>query len=295
MATLPESPFEKYTDDPVMKDLLRVAQASSDLLHSFFQKTDLVVNEKSGPQDLVTEADYAADKLITDFIHEHYPEDAIFSEESGKNDRIRNAEWVWVIDPLDGTNNFAKESPLFGTMICRGRNPFAQGADQAVVSTIDYAVIASPPLQLTAWAKKGEGTWLNGKPIHCDDTISFQDAAVSWGVFRHQEDGIQELYPGEKELLQFEQFMQFNGKPEHNTRSAAAALLYLLSGKTQVHAMNDMYEWDFAPVHLLATEAGFTVARLNGDPIPWNHPQGGHLIAPPALHAEIRGLLHAHV
>lgn len=295
MTTLPESPFEKQANDPVLKDMLRIAGAASNLLGEYFEKTDLEINEKTGPHDLVTEADFAVDALITDFIHEHYPNDAIFSEESGKNDVITSAEYVWVIDPLDGTNNFASKNPLFGAMICRGRNVFADGVDQTSISTIEYAVIASPTLELTAWAKKGEGTWLNDKKVNCDNTISFQDAAISWGVFRHQEDGRQELYPGEKDLLQFEQLMQSSGKPGHNTHSAAAALLYLLSGKTQAHAMNDMYEWDFAPVHLLAIEAGFTVARLNGNSITWNQPQGGHLIALQALHAEIRELLQHHV
>ena len=291
MSALPESPFEQYTDDLVMKDLLRVAQASGSLLKTFFQKKDLVISEKTGPQYLVTEADAAAEKLIMEFIAEHYPNDAIHSEESGENDLIATAENVWVIDPLDGTYNFAHGVERFGTMICRGRNAFATG-EYAVkdISTIEYAVVYSPTLELTGWAIKGHGTWLNGERVIADDSQTLQDAIIAWdklGAYLPTEKND----PGEAALDKLQVVLKRLQKEPAKVRSAAIEVLWLLAGRLTVESMNHRFAWDFAPVQLLAAEAGFTVARFSGEPIQWHQPEGGHLIAPPTLHAEIRELI----
>lgn len=297
MSTLPESPFEKHIDDPVMKDMLRIAQGASDILATFFQKTDLRIEEKTTKENIVTEADFAADAYITQQIQKQYPQDAIFSEESGKNERIKTAEWIWVIDPLDGTHNFSQHSPNFATMICRAKNPFRDGFVSTGDESVDWAVIQSPTLALTAWAQKERGAFLNDQRIELPDNQSLDTVkAVSGGAitakyFYPEKDEL----PGEVLSLQFQKMMQERGIRVDDYWSAAVSLLSLLEEKTTLRGFNDLFAWDFAPLQLIATEAGLTVSHFFGEPIAWHAPEGGYLIAPPTLHAEIRELLQAHV
>ncbi len=182
-------------------------------------------------------------------------------------------------------------------MICRAKNPFREGFVSASNESVDWAVIQSPTLALTGWAQKGRGAFLNDKRIELPDVQSLHKvSAVSGGAVTAKY-----LYPEKDELpgevvsLQFQKMMQERGIRVDDYWSAAVSLLSLLEERTTVRGFNDLFAWDFAPLQLIATEAGLVVSHFFGEPIAWHNPEGGYLIAPPKLHAEIRALLQAHV
>lgn len=109
------------------------------------------LRSKSSHMDVVTEADLAAEQLISTAIQEHYPGHAIFAEEnvSASGASLPDAEWVWYIDPVDGTTNYTHGLPMFAVNI---------GVAHQRVPVL--GVTHAPALKQTYWAEEGEGAWL---------------------------------------------------------------------------------------------------------------------------------------
>ncbi|MCP1728470.1 histidinol-phosphatase [Natronospira proteinivora] len=129
-----------------------------------------------GPRDVrikadqtpVTEVDLAAERAIVKVIAEDWPAHAIWSEEQGAGDLA--AEWLWLIDPLDGTRSFIRGTPFFSTQVAlmhRGR----------LVLGVSHA----PGFSETAWAMQGGGAFLNDEPISVSETGGLRDATLSTG------------------------------------------------------------------------------------------------------------------
>ncbi|PIN74623.1 hypothetical protein COV18_07060 [Candidatus Woesearchaeota archaeon CG10_big_fil_rev_8_21_14_0_10_37_12] len=109
--------------------------------------------------DFALDADYESEKYIVNEINKKYPDHNIFAEESGNHHK--KSEYVWVIDPLDGTLNYSYHTPLFAVSIAllKNKEPI-------------LAVVYAPILKELYFAEKGKGSWLNGKKIHVNkDTI----------------------------------------------------------------------------------------------------------------------------
>ncbi|HUN23862.1 MAG TPA: inositol monophosphatase family protein [Anaerolineales bacterium] len=131
-----------------------IALQAGDELLSWYGRTQV---ELKADGSLVTQADRAVDRLLTREIQAHFPQDAILSEEQTTTftRQAAQANALWVIDPLDGTTNFAHGLHFWGVSIAR----LEQG-----VPTL--AVLYWPQVQELYWAERGHGAWLNGQPIH---------------------------------------------------------------------------------------------------------------------------------
>ena len=117
-----------------------------------FRRKDLAIDSKSNVTDLVTEIDKKSEEIIIDHIKNEYPDHAVLAEETGRNDR--ESDYLWVIDPLDGTNNYAQGLPIYCTSIgLRYRGETILG------------VVYAPYLDELFWATKGGGTYCNGERI----------------------------------------------------------------------------------------------------------------------------------
>jgi myo-inositol-1(or 4)-monophosphatase len=148
---------------------VHVTQQASALLMDYFKQKRLAYSLKLD-QTLVTDADLAADKLISDAIHARYPEDVIISEElhpqnSSYPDNPDHA--VWIVDPLDGSTNFRQGLHTWGVLLTRLINGFPQ-----------ESVMHFPLLEETYMCQRGQGAFLNGNPIRVlqpdlDDHSSF--------------------------------------------------------------------------------------------------------------------------
>lgn len=119
---------------------------------SNFRKTDLEIDEKSTQVDLVTQIDKKSEEKILSYLRENYPEYAILSEESGEDNKV--SDYKWIVDPLDGTTNYAQGIPIFTISI----GLMFKG--QAILG-----VIYNPLMKEFFYAIKGEGAYLNHEKI----------------------------------------------------------------------------------------------------------------------------------
>jgi myo-inositol-1(or 4)-monophosphatase len=124
--------------------------------------------QKKGAKDLVTESDTESERLIIETIRKVFPSHGILAEESGSSNN--GAECIWIIDPLDGTTNFAHNLGLFAVSIA-----FSINGDMAA------GIVLNPVTGELFTAVKGEGAELNGIPIHVSETTSLSDSLLVTG------------------------------------------------------------------------------------------------------------------
>src|SRR3954469_5308145 len=132
---------------------IETAQAAGQILLEKFGRNIKVT--KKGEINLVTEADLASEKLIIERIKSYYPKHSILAEESGDAVVIGSSAWKWIIDPLDGTTNFAHGYPCFCVTLA------LEHEDEIVIG-----VTYDPTRNELFTAERGQGASLNFKPIH---------------------------------------------------------------------------------------------------------------------------------
>src|SRR3989338_11663830 len=132
----------------------------------YFKKSGLKCSHKKNIADVVTEADHASNKMLLTAIKKRFPTHGIISEETGEEQT--SAEYVWIIDPLDGTRNFLTHTPLWGVMVGLARK-----------KQMIAAAIYDPNHDELVYAERGKGAYLNGKRVHCSRTI---DIPYSYGT-----------------------------------------------------------------------------------------------------------------
>lgn len=136
----------------VLEEVKDWAREAGELQRANFRRRDLAIESKSNVTDLVTEIDRRSEEIITGHIRSNYPDHAILAEETGRNSR--ESDYLWVIDPLDGTNNYAQGLPIYCVSIgLRYKEETLLG------------VVYAPYLDELFWASKGQGAYCNGERI----------------------------------------------------------------------------------------------------------------------------------
>jgi myo-inositol-1(or 4)-monophosphatase len=195
--------------------------------------------------DFVTKVDHAAEEAIIDTVRKAYPDHAVLAEESGAS--AGQAEYQWIIDPLDGTTNFIHGFPQYCVSIAiRHRDALAHG------------VIYDPVKNELFTASKGRGAFLNDRRIRVSKCLRLSDALVGTG-FPFREIGQIERY-----TQQLKQLMQ---KSSGVRRAGAAALdlAYVASGRLDAFWELGLSAWDMAAGALMIQEAGGLVGDLRGE------------------------------
>src|SRR5690349_1470258 len=145
---------------------LDAARAAADVIRGFYQRN--VKIEVKADKTPVTEADVRSEETIRDLLTRRFPTYGFYGEETGKSDI--HAESVWLVDPIDGTKSFVRECPFFSTQIALMRGGrFVLGVSMA------------PAYDEVAWAERGAGAFLNGKPIKVSAVNQLEGAIVSTG------------------------------------------------------------------------------------------------------------------
>ena len=209
----------------------------------------------SGPQDirsksafdLVTEVDVNIEKYLTDAILATFPGDKIHAEEMSSTQEITGR--TWVIDPIDGTNNFAHDIPTFGIQCC-----LFDGGEPRM------AVIWLPCQDELYTAIEGQGCWLNGKKVTVDKAVTADTAVISVGDFTHKSDrlaalqykAVGYLYPRVAKLRMY--------------GAASVDYAWFVSGRLAATIFTTRNLWDIAPGILLSQEAGAIIMGLDGKP-----------------------------
>lgn len=203
-----------------------------------------------GDIDLVTEADLASEKLIIERIKSHYPRHAILAEESGASEESNSgkSEWKWIIDPLDGTTNYAHGYPCFCVSI---------GLERAGV--IEIAVIYDPTRDELFAAERGQGATLNDRRMRVSDVADLNQAMLCTG-FPYN---VRERPNFERDFVNF----TMEAQAVRRDGSAAIDLAYLACGRFDGFWEDGLNAWDVAAGGLLIEEAGGQITDFNGGPV----------------------------
>jgi myo-inositol-1(or 4)-monophosphatase len=220
-----------------------LARQAGDLLRPGSGRT--IEAEHKGAVDLVTEYDLRAERLLTQKIRETYPGDSILAEEGGASG---SGELTWVIDPLDGTTNFARGVPLYCVSIAcvRDGEPI-------------LGVVYDPTRDELYTASAGSGAALNGRPLQVSATPSLEESLLVTGFpydIRTNPDN---------NLRQYALFAVLS-LGVRRLGSAALDLAYVAAGRFDGFWEFRLSPWDFAAGALLVREAGGIVTRADGGP-----------------------------
>jgi myo-inositol-1(or 4)-monophosphatase len=205
-----------------------------------------------GDIDLVTESDLAAEKLIVERIRSYYPRHAILAEESGASEGALNAagksEWKWIIDPLDGTTNYAHGYPCFGVSIAVERD-----------GKIQIGIIYNPMLDEMFAAEHGQGATLNDRTIRVSEIEDLNSAMLCTG------------FPYDvRERPDFARhFTNFTMRAQAVRRDGSAALdlANVACGRFDGFWEDGLNPWDIAAGVLLIEEAGGLVTDFKSAPL----------------------------
>jgi len=197
-----------------------------------------------GAVDLVTEADVASEALVIAGIKERFPDHGILAEEKGIEQG--ESEYLWIIDPLDGTTNYAHGFPVYGVSIAleyRGE--------------ITVGVVYEPNLDELFTAEKGKGAFLNGAPIRVSETRELDRSLLATGFpynFRTDPDRIIKPFTG----------FSLNAQGIRRAGAATIDLISLACGRFDGFWEFGLKPWDMAAGGLIAAEAGARITRMEG-------------------------------
>jgi myo-inositol-1(or 4)-monophosphatase len=259
-----------------MKDLLAFAQESArqagQLLCDLYRRRH-TVQRKSSDIDLVTEADLAAERLIVDAIRARFPGHAILAEEGlgDLQEAVGGTPYLWLVDPLDGTVNYAHGYPVWGVSLAlveRGQ----------VVLGVSY----DPLRDELFTAERGGGAWCNGKPMQVSSVNRLKDALVATG-FAYRRASL-----ADNNLAELSQVMP----RVQGVRRAGAAVLdlaHVAAGRLDAYWEMHLQPWDWAAGWLLIQEAGGRATDRQGEP--WVLGSNSMAASNGAIHNELLVLL----
>jgi myo-inositol-1(or 4)-monophosphatase len=222
---------------------IRAARTAGEILRSGFSAEHQVRHK--GEIDLVTETDEAAERRIVELIREQYPDDRVLAEEGTLGGE--GLDRRWIVDPLDGTTNFAHGYPFFGVSIAL-----------EVMAVVEVGVVYQPILDELFVGVRGQGAWLNDTSLQVSDTDRLIASLLCSG-FPYQRGAL----PGALELwsrvVKAAQAVRRDG-------SAALDLCYVAAGRFDGFWEASLNPWDVAAGGLIVQEAGGTVTDYQGRP-----------------------------
>lgn len=220
----------------------KAAKTAGDILNRMLGNTHDIV--KKGAIDLVTEADLAAEQAILGIIGEAFPKDSILSEEAGR--REEPSQRIWIIDPLDGTTNYAHGFPFFAVSI-------ALSIEEEVVMGVVY----NPRMAELFRGEKGQGARLNNVPIAVTETPALHDALLATGFPYDVHENSQRV------MTLFERFL-VRAQGIRRLGTAALDMCYVAAGRLDGFWEQDLKPWDTAAGDIILREAGGRVTTFSG-------------------------------
>jgi myo-inositol-1(or 4)-monophosphatase len=232
---------------PMLNIAIKAARSAGAIINRASLDLDrLQVNTKA-PNDFVTEVDHAAEAAIIDTLLAAYPGHGILAEESGTTRGARDSDYVWIIDPLDGTTNFIHGLPTYAVSI-----------GLAFRDQIQQAVVYDPARNDLFYASKGRGAFLNDKRLRVSKRHRMADALIGTGFpFRKGDDF-------SRYLRMFETVMK-GCAGLRRPGAAALDLCYVAAGWYDGFFETGLSPWDVAAGSLLVTEAGGLVGNFTGE------------------------------
>ncbi len=232
---------------------IRAALEAGGILRDFAHR-GFEISQK-GRIDLVTEADHASEAHIKDLIAAHYPEHRILAEESGASDlRGSGSEYCWIIDPLDGTTNFAHGLPCYGVSIGLERS-----------GEMIVGVIYDPTRDELFASERGSGATLDGAPIRVSEIEHLERGLVVSGFPYDIRERMSEYLPAWQKFLERAQGVRRLG-------AASIDMCYVANGRLDGFWEFGLNAWDTAAGWVIIEEAGGKVTNASGGPFENDRP-----------------------
>jgi len=235
---------EGYLCAMLKSTLIKATQAGAELMRGYFEK-EIRISNKVGINNLVTEADHASEKLIIEIIRNDFPDHGILSEEIGE--LTMPSEYRWIIDPIDGTVNFANRIPICCVSIAvEHKGEIMMGA------------VYNPFMNEFFFAQKGAGALLNDKKIQVSNKPEVLRSCLVTGfpyTYLDMPNGPLQI---------FERFIR-KGIPVRRLGSAAIDLCWVAAGRFDGFYEMNLQAWDSAAGFLIVEEAGGKVTDFKGN------------------------------
>ena len=229
-----------------------IALEAGALIRGYFERG--VATEYKGEVDVVTEADRASEKLITERLTAAFPDHGIYGEE-GVRQRLES-EYRWYVDPLDGTTNFAHGFPVF--CVSLGLEHRAAGITPDQDGELIAGVVYDPMRNELFTAERGKGAWLDGRRVHVSATKHLAEALLATG------------FPSRKRHsspnIHFYQEFTMRSHGVRRAGSAALDLAYTACGRLDGFWEFYLNPWDTAAGALLIMEGGGRITGFDGAP-----------------------------
>lgn len=232
---------------PMLNTAIKAARSAGAIINRASLDLDLLkVNTKS-PNDFVTEVDHAAEAVIIETLLGAYPGHGILAEESGSTHGAKDSEFVWIIDPLDGTTNFIHGFPFYAVSIAL-----------AFRGQVQQAVVYDPTRNDLFYASKGRGAFLNDRRVRVSRRTRLADCLISTGFPFRKGDNF-------KRYMQMLEVMMPACAGLRRPGAAALDLCYMAAGYTDGFFETGLSPWDIAAGSLMITEAGGLIGNFTGE------------------------------
>ena len=243
---------------PMLTTAVKAARRAGNIINRGARDLDQLTVTANGPKDFVSEIDKGAEAAIVDIIHKSYPEHAILAEEGTNKGDNAGAEYVWIIDPLDGTTNFLHGFPQYCVSIAVAQN-----------AVVQQGVIFDPVRNDLFTASRGRGAFLNDRRIRVTKRQHLRDCLIGTG-FPFRDGSYLDTY------LQMMKAMITQTAGLRRPGAAALDLAYVAAGYYDGFWEVGLNPWDVAAGSLLVLEAGGLIGDLSGE---GDYLHGGQVIA----------------
>jgi histidinol-phosphatase len=227
-----------------LQTALDAARAAKEVTMFYYERKQTVNVEVKTDQSPVTVADREAERAIVETIKKRFPDHGVLAEEGGRNQN--QSDYLWVIDPIDGTKTYARKVPFFATLIAL----MFQGEAECGVSL-------APALGELMYAAKGGGAFLNDSPVSVSSIRDLSQATVGTADMR--------LFAERKLSSSLLDFLKHTY--QHRIYGTFYNLHLLASGRSDVAISLDLKPWDLAALAVIVREAGGSLTSLKGEPL----------------------------
>jgi myo-inositol-1(or 4)-monophosphatase len=231
-------------NEKIKRTLLEALAKAGKIIRSSFGKVQKIT--KKGEFNLVTETDKASENAVVELILKHFPDHSVLAEESPA---VAGSECRWIIDPVDGTTNFAHGFPIVSVSIGFERN-----------GCLEMGGVLDPTRNELFFAERGKGATLNGKRIHVSDAKTLADSLIVTGFPYDRKQNPDDYLEMLRAFLTRVQCIRRTG-------SAAIDLCYVACGRFDGYYEMKLAPWDKAAGMMIVEEAGGKITDFSGNPL----------------------------